>query len=175
MARAAGIRLDIEGLDDLIRGLDKGADELRDVFREILRGPIGREILRDMKARASDFKRSTYTLSRMRLQDDGREGVSIGISDKDTKQHPFSPRANAKSIGIWLESGTRPHLIPTRVSRFRKLQFGGRVVSRVTHPGTRGHGIVAKTLKYSRGDVERELVKELDRRLGRKMNLQGRA
>ena len=174
MARAAGIRLDIDGLDEMMRGLDKGADSLREVFRDILRGPFGNELLRDMKARASDFKRTTYTLSRMRVWDDGREGVQVGIRSDDTTQHPYSKRANAKSIGIWLESGTRPHLIPSKISRYRKLQFGGRIVSRVTHPGTRGHGIVAKTLKAARGDAERELIRELDRRLGRKMNLQGR-
>lgn len=174
MARAAGIRLDVDGLDEMLRGLDKGADHLREVFRDILRGPFGDELLRDMKARASDFKRSTYTLSRMRVWDDGREGVQVGIREDDTTQHPRSPRANAKSIGIWLESGTRPHLIPTKVAPFRKLRFGGRVVSRVTHPGTRGHGIVAKTLRVARGDAERAILRELDRRLAHKMNLSGR-
>lgn len=166
--------MSVEGLDDMIRGLDRGADELRDVFREILRGPFGQELLRDMKARMSDFRRTTYTLSRMKIWDDGREGVGIGIRDNDTDRHPSSKRANAKSIGIWIESGTRPHLIPTKVARYNRLQFGGRVVSRVAHPGTRGHGIVAKSLKYARGDAERELIRELDRRLARKMNLQGR-
>ena len=172
MARASGIRLDIEGLDEMMRGLDRGADLMREVMRDILRGPFGHELLRDMKARASDFRRTGYTLSRMRVHDDGVDGVAVGIHDKDTAQHPYSKRANAKSIGVWLESGTRMHLIPTKVTRYNKLRFGGRVVSRVSHPGTRGHGIVAKTLKYARGDAEREILRELDRRLGPKMNTQ---
>lgn len=174
MARAAGIRLRDEGLNEMIRGLDRGSNIMREVMRDILRGPFGAVLLRDMKARTSDHKRSTYTLRRMRVFDDGRDGVQIGIRSDDTAQHPHSPRANAKSIGIWLESGTRPHLIPTKVSPFTKLSFGGRVVSRVTHPGTRGHGIVAKTLRVARKDAEREIISELNRRLGSKMNMQGR-
>lgn len=174
MARPAGIRLEVDGLEEMLRGVGKGADLLREVMRDILRGPFGDELLRDMKARTSDHKRSTYTLSRMRVFDDGREGVQVGIRSDDTAQHPRSPRANAKSIGVWLESGTRPHLIPTKVAPWKKLSFRGRVVSRVTHPGTRGHGIVAKTLKAARKDAEREIIDELNRRLGRKMNMQGR-
>lgn len=170
MARAAGIKLDIDGLDELVKGAGKGADLLREVMRDILRGPFGHELLRDMKARASDHIRSGYTISRMRVRDDGREGVQVGIASNDTAQHPTSKRANAKSIGVWLESGTRMHLIPTKVAPWTKLSFGGRVVSRVAHPGTRGHGIVAKTLKAARGDAEREILRELDRRLGAKMN-----
>ena len=173
MARRRGFSLEVDGLEEMLRGLDNGSRMMREVFRDILRGPFGDELLRDMKARTSDHKRSTYTLSRMKVWDDGREGVQVGIREDDTAQHPYSKRENAKSIGIWLESGTRPHLIPTKVQRFNKLRFGGRVVSRVAHPGTRGHGIVAKTLKFARGDAERELLKELDRRLGPKMNTRG--
>lgn len=173
MARAAGVRLDIEGLDVMLRGLDKGSAMLREVLRDILRGPFGHELLRDMKARASDHIRTGYTISRMRVYDDGKDGVQVGIRSDDTAQHPSSKRANAKSVGVWLESGTRMHLMPTKISRSNRMSFGGRVVSRVAHPGTRGHGIVAKTLKYSRGDAEREIVRELDRRLGPKMNTSG--
>lgn len=173
MARrtSAGLRLDIDGIEQMIAGLRYGADEIADVMREILRGPFGRDLLRDMKARTSDHKRSTYTLSRMRVHDDGRDGVQVGIRSDDKEQHPHSKRANAYSIGVWLESGTRPHLIPTKVSRFNKLNISGRIVSRVTHPGTRKVGIVSKTLRYSRGDLEREIVRELDRRLAHKMNM----
>ena len=170
MARGKDLRIEVEGIDEMIRGLDNGAKLIREVLRDILRGPFGHELLRDMKARASDHKRSTYTLSRMRVWDDGNEGVQVGIRSDDTAQHPYSPRANAKSIGIWLESGTRMHLIPTKIAPYNKVKVGGRVVSRVAHPGTRGHGIVAKTLKTARGDAEREILKELDRRLGPKMN-----
>lgn len=170
MARAVGLKLDIEGLDEMLRGIDHGARLLREVVHEILRGPFGNELLDDMKARSGDNRRSGYTLSRMGVFGGGKDDVEIGIRQNDTAQHPHSKRANAKSVGVWLESGTRMHLIPTRVSRYNKLKFGGRVVSRVTHPGTRGHGIVAKTLKYARGDAEREILRELDRRLGTKMN-----
>lgn len=165
--------MNIEGLDELLKGAGKGASVLPEVLRDILRGPFGHELLRDLKARASDHIRSGYTISRMQVHDDGRDGVRVGIRENDTAQHPRSKRANAKSIGVWLESGTRMHLIPTKVSRVRKLVFGGRVVSRVSHPGTRGHGIVAKSLRAARGDLEREIIRELDRRMARKMNLSG--
>lgn len=173
MARASGMRLSIDGLEELMRGVDRGADLLNEVMRDILRGPVGRELLDEMKARAGDYTKSGHTLKRMRVRDDGREGVAVGIPENDTEQHPYSKRANAKSIGVWLESGTRMHLIPTKVSPRRRLRVGGRVVSRVSHPGTRGHGIVKKSLKAYRGDVERTLVRELERRLGRKMNMTG--
>lgn len=169
------MKVSIDGLDELLSGTKRGADLLNDTMRDILRGPIGRDILEDLKARTGDYKRSGYTLKQMKVQDDGRDGVAVGIPQNATTQHPHSPRANAKSIGVWLESGTRPHLIPTKVSPYRKLSFGGRVVSRVTHPGTRGHGIMKKTLKVYRQDVESVLVRELERRLGRKMNMTGGA
>lgn len=173
MARAVGMKLSIDGLDELLSGSKRGGDLLNETMRDILRGPVGNDILRELKARTGDYKRTGYTLKQMRVADDGRDGVAVGIPANDTKQHPHSPRANAKSIGVWLESGTRPHLIPTKVSKFTRLRVGGRVVSRVTHPGTRGHGIMKKTLKAYRGDVERVLVRELERRLGRKMNMIG--
>lgn len=173
MARAAGMRIEIDGLDDLMRGVGRGADLLNEVMRDILRGPFGKELLAELRARTGDYTRSGYTLKRMRVADDGREGVAVGISDKDTQQHPHSKRASAKSIGVWLESGTRMHLIPTKVSPYRKLRVGGRVVSRVSHPGTRGHGIMKKSLKVYRGDFERTLIRELERRLGRKLGMKG--
>lgn len=173
MARATGMRLDIDGLEEMLRGIKNGSDLLNEVMRDILRGPFGSALLREMKARASDYKRSTHTLKSMKVFDDGREGVQVGIRSDDKSRHPYSPRANAYSIGVWLESGTKPHLIPTRVSRYNRLRIGGRVVSRVTHPGTPRRNIVRNSLKAYRSDYEREIVRELERRLGRKMNMSG--
>lgn len=171
MARAVGVKFEIENLDSMLRGISKGADILPDVKREILRGPFGRALLREIKARTSDHIRSGYTIGRIRVADDVKDGVSVGIPQNDTSQHPHSKRANAKSIGVWLESGVRMHLIPTKVSRLRRLSFNGRIVSQVTHPGFRGSGIMKKTLKAYRSDMEKLIVQELERRMTEPMGL----
>lgn len=164
-------RFDIQGLERFQKGVALGARELADVWRDILRGPFGREFLQDLRARVSDNNRTGYTAGRLKVHDYGREGVEIGIASGDTARHPSSKRANAKSVGVWLESGTRMHLIPTKVSPYNHMAFGGVVVSRVSHPGTKAARPMYKTLRVFRADGERLLERELDRRLAARMGL----
>lgn len=161
----------LEGLDELQRGANMGAREFASVWRDILRGPFGQEFLQELKARTSDRRRTGYTLSRMKATDHGMDGVEIGIPQGDTAQHPSSKRANAKSIGVWLESGTRMHYIPTKITPYNKVAFNGRVVSRVMHPGTRPIRPMFRTLQLYRRDFASLFIRELDRRLAAKMGL----
>lgn len=163
--------MEVEGLDEMLRGLGVGEREIAEVWRAILRGPFGVEFLQELKARTSDSRRTGYTLSRMKVSDHGADGVAIGIPSDDTARHPSSPRANARSIGVWLESGTRMHLIPTRVTPYNHMSFGGRVVSRVAHPGTKARRPMFRTLQLFKRDFEALFIRELNRRLAPKMGL----
>lgn len=170
--RGGGLSLHIDGLEEMLAGVALGAREIADVWREIMRGPFGQEFLTELKARTSDSTRTGYTLTRMKVDDYGREGVEIGIPSGDTAQHPSSKRANARSIGVWLESGTRMHLMPTKISPYSRMSFNGRVVSRVTHPGTRPTKPMFRTLQLFKRDFETVFVRELERRLATRMGLQ---
>lgn len=162
----------IEGLDEMMRGLGAGERMIAEVWRDIMRGPFGREFLEQLRIRVGDSTRTGYTLSRLRVEDAGSDGVEIGIPSSDSSRHPASKRANARSVGVWLESGTRMHLIPTEVTPYNRVAFNGRVVSRVAHPGTRGTRPMYRTLQVFRGDAERLLERELERRLAVRMGLQ---
>jgi len=166
---ARGFNVQVKGLDEMYRGMGLGAREIASVWRDIMRGPFGEEFLQELKARTSDATRTGYTVSRMKVNDYGRDGVEIGIPSGDTAKHPASKRANARSIGVWLESGTRMHLIPTRITPYNRLAFGGRVVSRVQHPGTKPIKPMFRTLQLYRRDFADLFLRELDRRLGSKM------
>lgn len=159
----------VDGLEELYKGLGLGAREIASVWRDIMRGPFGAEFLQELKARTGDARRTGYTLSRMRVKDAGASGVEIGIPQGAREQHPASKRANAYSIGIWLESGTRMHMIPTKITPYNHLAFGGRVVSRVAHPGTKAIRPMFRTLQLYRRDFASLFVRELDRRLAARM------
>lgn len=168
ISRYGAFNLQVEGLEELTAGAGLGAREIADVWRSILRGPFGAEFLQELKARTSDNTRTGYTLAQMKVSDYGAEGVEIGIPDDRTK-HPSSPRANVRSIGVWLESGTRMHMIPTKVSPYNRMAFGGTVVSRVSHPGTKASRPMFRTLQLFKRDFESLFIRELDRRLAPKM------
>lgn len=168
ISRYGAFNMRIEGLEEMQRGLDLGAREIASVWRDILRGPFGAEFLQELKARTGDSRRTGYTLSQMKVEDHGADGVAIGIPD-DRSKHPSSPRANVRSIGIWLESGTRMHYIPTKIAPYNRVAFNGRVVSRVAHPGTKARKPMFRTLQLFKRDFEALFIRELDRRLGVRM------
>lgn len=155
MARAQGITFDIDGLAELIRGLDRGADEFDEIMRDILRSDVGDELLQDARARLSDHTKTGRTLAALDREDTA-DGVRVGVLGD--RQH----------IGTWLESGTRMHIIEPRSARALTLG-SGRVVEEAVHPGTRANKIMGETLRVARNDVENALMRELDRRLGRIM------
>jgi hypothetical protein len=171
VGKFGGFKLEAEGAEEMARGAGLGAKQIKEVWREIMRGPFGQDFLQELKARTSDRTRTGYTLSRMQVSDYGSDGVSVGIPEDDTGRHPASKYASAKSIGVWIESGTRMHLIPTRVANYNAMNINGNMVARAVHPGTRGIRPVYRTLMVYRKDFERLFIDELDRRLSRKMGL----
>ena len=172
MSRGRGLKVEIEGLDELLAGTANGYRLLDEVMRDILRGPLGREMARDLKARLPGHIRTGWTISQVGVEDRGAGGVEVGItSRRGDDKHPRSPRANARSIGVWLESGARMHLIPTRVSRQTRLAFNGRVVSRVSHPGMRGGRHMQTMLRVFKPDATELTVRELERRLAPKIGV----
>lgn len=171
VSRYGAFNVRVEGLDALMAGAALGAREIASVWRDILRGPFGAEFLQELRARASDNVRTGYTLSRMKVTDHGADGVEIGIPQSDTARHPASKYANARSVGVWLESGTRMHLAPTKISPYNHMQFGGRVVSQVAHPGTKASRPMFRTLQLFKRDFEAVFIRELDRRLAPKMGM----
>lgn len=155
MARAQGIAVHIDGLDELVRGLERGADTFDEIMRDILRGPVGDELLHEARARLSDHVQTGRTLAALDREDTA-DGVRVGVLGD--RQH----------IGTFLESGTRMHIIQPRSARALTLG-SGRIVEEAVHPGTRANKIMGETLRVARNDVESQLLRELDRRLGRIM------
>lgn len=175
MSRYGAFNMRVDGLDEMMNGLRLGEREIASVWRDILRGPFGAEFLQELKARAGDSRRTGATVAAMQAKDHGSEGVEIGIPASKTP-HPGSyrssdgkPNASLYSVGIWLESGTRMHLIPTKVERYNKMAFNGNVVSRVAHPGTKARRPMFRTLQLFKRDFEDLFIRELDRRLAVKM------
>lgn len=155
MARARGIAFEIDGLDELVRGLERGADTFDEIMRDILRGPVGDELLHEARARLSDHVQTGRTLAALDRENTA-DGVRVGVLGD--RQH----------IGTFLESGTRMHIIQPRSARALTLG-SGRIVEEAVHPGTRANKIMGETLRVARNDVENQLLRELDRRLGRIM------
>lgn len=177
VSRYGAFNMRVDGLDEMLQGVRLGEREIASVWRDILRGPFGVEFLQELKARASDSRRSGATVAAMQAKDHGREGVEIGIPASKTP-HPASyrsgngkPNASLYSVGIWLESGTRMHLIPTKVAPYSRMAFGGTVVSRVAHPGTKARKPMFRTLQLFKRDFETLFIRELERKLAPKMGL----
>lgn len=168
--RRAGISISVDGLAEMQRGVLMFDRLVDSVLRDILRGPAGRDIADELRSRIP--ARSGWTRSTIGVEDHGRQGVEVGItSRRGDQKHPASPRANARSVGVWLESGAHMHLIPTRVRKSNRMAFGGRVVTRVSHPGTRARRVMGNTLRVHRAATEKLIMAELEKRLGRKMGM----
>ena len=169
MARPSGFGVEVEGLEELIRGSSNGYKLLRGVMRDVLRGPVGDDILRELRARLSDHTRSGSTLRQLRRGDDGSDGVKIGV---------FGDR---QFVATFLESGTKPHIINPgarnkNASQYKKFRAGalninGRWVTHVQHPGTRRHRIAQTTLRVLKNDIETAIVRGMEDRLEPKMGM----
>lgn len=147
--------MDVEGLDEMIGGLQGGARELPDVFRAVLRGAGGEAIASEVRQRMP--RRTGATAEDVDVHDRKRQGVEIGPSDGD---HPRSRRP-FQLIGRLIESGARSHTI-----RARRGGLAGAVGFRkeVPHPGMRGRRTMARSLKSVQWEVEAALVDELNER-----------
>lgn len=164
-AKQHGLHMNVEGLEGMIDGLQRGSKDLPDVFRAVLRGPGGEAIASEVRQRLP--KRTGATARDVAVRDVsassrggmfGRESVEVGLSEYG--EHPRGRRP-FQLIGRLIESGAKPHEITARrgglagVVGFRKS---------VEHPGFRGRRTMARSLRAVKWEVEAALVDELTTR-----------
>lgn len=171
---AKGVRFELEGFEELLRGLKNADRHIAGALRDALKGPWGREVVAELKLRLlGTSKRTGYTASTIGIHEDAMSGeVEVGAhSEVREKKHPSSERANVRSILTWIESGVAPHTI--RVRGRRVLAFGGRVVKHVEHPGFRARRPMRKTLRATQAEGEDMVLEYLVERIDRELRRAG--
>lgn len=150
MARA--LRMDIDGLPEMLGALDRGQAELPDVLRTVLRGAGGQAILSEARSRVRS--RTGRTVEHMGVHPLAHDGVSVGYDGE------------VEHVGTWLESGVKPHEINARglAARHGMQLPGGHFATHVLHPGIRAQRIMSKSLRAAQWEVEGDIVDELNRR-----------
>jgi hypothetical protein len=173
--KRGNLQIEIEGLEEIRRGLANFAAQRNQVLRDVLRGPWGRQVLNMLDTMMMRYDDSGWTRRQLDMHEQPDGSVEVGVaSDVAEKKHPYHSRANIRSIGTWLESGVKPHRIPRRVKKRRTvLAFGGRVVSAVEHPGFRARRPMGKLLRVHAKEGERLVMEELAARLEKQMQLAG--
>jgi hypothetical protein len=161
------MRLRIDGLDEMLEGLQRGAADLPEVYRQVLRGPGGDIIRRTVQATIP--KKSGFTAANVKVMDDPMGGVTVGVDE--ARQHPSGMMLG--SIGLWLESGTSPHPMPRVGNRGARMNLGGRYVTHVDHPGIRARRVMRTALRVTRNELEAEVVDAIDTMARRRMNTDG--
>jgi hypothetical protein len=167
MARQSGLRVEIEGFDQMIEGLRFAERHLEEIVREQLAGEAGEQIEDGARMRLAKYVRTGYTLSKLQRKVE-KDSVMIGLFEAE--KHPMSPRANVQSIGTWIESGTRAHFIEARgMGSMRTTQ--GEHFANAAHPGWRGRRVMANTLRAEKDDVISAIVEGLEKVSGKKMGM----
>lgn len=169
-AQPKGIRLDIDGLDELVAALKGGEKALPKVYREVLRGPGGRAIMLELRQRTP--RKTGKTANSIAIRNLPSRGlfkagaVEVGVG---TGNHPDS-KVGYRTIGSILESGAKRHEInpKARSGSDRSKRHGlrmpsGRFVERVEHPGVKPRRVASKSIKASQWEFEAALVDELTR------------
>lgn len=165
MARGRPLTVEIDGIKELIRDLERAGTSFDRLFQQVLRGEVGDEILHEARARLSDYTRTGFTLSHLKKHDTS-QGVTVGVLSQ--QKHPRSSHGNPMTIATWIESGTKMHELTPRKQQAMRLP-SGRFVEHAIHPGTRAGRVMGTTLKVTQADAERALLEEIDIALGREM------
>lgn len=163
---ARGLRFSIEGLEEL--GADMGRlahPGLRDAIRESLRGAGGEALAAEMRTRAP--RRYGGLISGIgihsgaagsRSQDDVFVGYQGGLSGGNRGGGRFQ-------LGAWIESGTKPHEIRARDGGML-LGHRGVYAERVSHPGTRGQRVAARSIRTAEWEVMADVVDKINQKVG---------
>lgn len=154
------MQLHIEGVEQMQRDLEGGARELYGLIVDAMDGPVGDELLAEARERMSRHRRTGYTERQMRRVRDGNN-VLIGIQP-DSGDHPVSGMPY-QSIGTWIESGTRPHMIPRKGFALLRFEDGGFAMF-ADHPGFRGRGVMRWSIRTVQPTAEDKLRREVDKR-----------
>jgi len=175
LGRGGAIRIDkIEGLDEFRRGLHDFSRQLDEVLNEILRGPWGEELLDQVRAELSDHRDTGETMKHLGIWQAQGGAVYVGHEQSaQWKKHPFHSRANFASIMTWLESGTKRHMIPSKVIPGRVVKVQGRYYSQVEHLGTKPQRVMKSSLRVFAAEGERLVLDKLRERLELQMRRAG--
>lgn len=171
-----GVSIEIEGLDEMLKGLARGERELKPLLREVLKGAGGEALVREAKQRTPT---DTGTVRRaIGIETEANGLVYVGVR---SQEHPTKARGGRASkysgirtdhIGVYLEDGVRPHEI--KRGRYAPLTVNGRAfVSRVEHPGFRGRKIMSKSLRAAQPAFESALFDVVDEMVRRRMDTDG--
>jgi len=140
------------------------AKQLPELATKILNGKFGDELLMNVRARTGDNVDTGFTLSHVGKWRDAK-GVSVGIDPRHggLAKSPAHPRSNAYAVGVWLESGIKPHMIP-KSGEPGLLTFGGQ--SRwvlIEHPGFRATMPAFRSMQAMASTFTSIFTEELDR------------
>jgi hypothetical protein len=170
--------LEIEGLEEIRRGLSNFGQRSEKILRDALRGRWGQELIGALytalaRSSATGYSRALVRTEGIHVTPDGDVEVGANSSHSFESKHPSHSRANVRSILTWLESGVKPHRIPNARKKTARVAFGGRVLSSVDHPGFRARRPMGKTLRTRGKDLERIVMEELGRQLEEEMRRAG--
>jgi hypothetical protein len=158
---ARGLRIDIEGLEDLGVDLQRlQPPGLRHAIRDSLRDPAGGggALASEMRLRAPS--RTGTLVGGIGIHNQAGDDVLVGYLGALAG----GAVANAREQrGAWVESGTRPHTI--KAKRAEALFFGGRTVEQVEHPGSRPQKVAQKSMNAAEWEVLADVADKIDARL----------
>lgn len=173
-----GLRLDIDGLDEMLGAIKRSQRVLPQVYRDVLKGKGGEAIVD--KAQSLTPRGRTGALANSikitELPTTGWQSAGAVVIGP-TGTHPKSSSRHGAAydnatVGAWIESGAIPHEINPRArttrghNRRHGLRTrGGRFASHVMHPGFRGKRVMARTLRSVRPTVEAAVLHELEQRM----------
>lgn len=141
---SSGYRVQIKGLDEFKRDLGRAADKFDPFIEQALRISVN---TLQSKAQANLYpghgvvtgalRRSIYTLVEKRPL-----SGTVGVGEK---------------YGIFVELGTKPHVITPKRGRMLRFKINGQYVyaRRVNHPGTKGLYFMKEGLEASLPTIDR--------------------
>lgn len=135
-----------------------------DALNELLHSPTG-TVGQHMQSLARRTTIEAQSVAAEKLQRSDRPGPHYADSFKsETVGSPEGPRMrvwNTVKHAVWIEAGTRPHIIRAKNARALRFEIGGRVVfaKQVQHPGTRPYPFAGPGMQQA----ERTLVRELEK------------
>jgi len=163
MARSNGLRITIDGLEEL--GADMGRlahPGLRNAIRASLRGAGGEAIAAEMRMRAP--RRSGTLVDGIGVHGNASNGDDVEVGYRGALAGGSNIAGAREQRGAWVESGTRPHVIEPRDGG--SLSFNGGQFEKVSHPGMRGQKVAAKSIKSAEWEVMADIADQINHALG---------
>lgn len=80
-----------------------------------------------------------------------RQGLRTGVDGKGRRYKLYA--AHTVKYGVFLEEGTKPHIIKPKSKKALYWNGASHPVKQVRHPGTKGDPLIERTLKQSRAPL----------------------